>query len=248
MKSRSFAVTLCGAAVLLGSTLSAGAQTVVATTSWVAAFARAAGATDVITLAPLDAVHPPEHELRPSQLLDVARADLVLYAGYEVMAERLVEAVGNDGPRALRVRTGYTPQILRETILAIAREIGTESVAARSIAALEDFLHEWQGERASAEPLQAAAHFHQAALAREIGLDVVEVFGPAPLEAADILRISRLNLDLIIDNVHNPLAGPLEEVSGSPVALWINFPGQHGTQSLLDVLEHNRASLTEALR
>ena len=56
---------------------------VVASTSWTAAFARAAGATDIVTIAPMELRHPPEYEIKPSDLAAVAAARFLVHSGYE---------------------------------------------------------------------------------------------------------------------------------------------------------------------
>ena len=61
-------------AVWIGCTTAAGADggTVVASTEWTAAFAHAAGITEVTVLAPAASRHPAEYQLRPSDLRAVA--------------------------------------------------------------------------------------------------------------------------------------------------------------------------------
>ena len=65
------------------STKKINSVTVVATTSWTAAYAMAAGAADVYVLAPYEMVHPSEYELRPG---DIARLNssrlIILSIGY----------------------------------------------------------------------------------------------------------------------------------------------------------------------
>lgn len=85
--------------VLLGVVLASlafgqGSPRVVASTNWVAAFARAAGALDVTVIAPASVQHPPDYDPRPSDLAAIARADWVLLAGYEGFAKRMEEALG----------------------------------------------------------------------------------------------------------------------------------------------------------
>lgn len=222
---------------------------VVATTSWTGAFAEAAGATDVHVLAPYDMVHPPEYELRPTDLPLVAGADLLVFAGYEVMASRLLASAQGDPGRALRIRTGYTREILTSSIGAIAEALGQPAGAEPAIDELATFLDQWQEEIEASwlRDRPVLVHFHQAGLAEEIGLTVAGVFGPAPLEARQIGELTRLNPALIIDNGHNPIAGPLIETTGAASATWINFPGTDGTRSLLDVLAYNRRATAPLL-
>ena len=238
-----FVLVLCLAA---GAVFS---QSVVASTSWTAAIARAAGATDVVSLAPPELTHPPEYELRPSDLLRVREADVAVYAGYEVMVERLVEAAEATNVTMVRIRTGYNRDILEQSIRAVAEVIDTQSAAEASIERLTLELSRWRRElaRRGLEGARVLAHFHQQGLARELGFDVVGVFGPAPLEAAGIRDLSAQDSELIIDNGHNPVAAPLAETVEAPLVVWYNFPGFEGTESLLDVLRHNRRALAAEL-
>ena len=73
------------------------------------------------------------------------------------------------------------------------------------------------------------------------------MFGPAPLEAAQISRLSAVKAALVIDNWHNEVTGPLREtMRKSRFASLINFPGPDGTVTLLDVLADNRKRLEAA--
>ena len=81
---------------------------VVASTSWVAAFAKLAGATDVTYIAPNNIQHPPDYDPKPSDLAKVANADFVLLAGFEGFAERLKDAAGSKA-KVDAVATDYDP-------------------------------------------------------------------------------------------------------------------------------------------
>ena len=86
-----------------------GEKLVLASTTWVAALAEAAGAQNVRILAPAKLRHPPEYELKPSDLALVSKADYVLYAGWERFAEKLTETVGSAGVRLVRVNAENNP-------------------------------------------------------------------------------------------------------------------------------------------
>ena len=232
---------------ILAATTSAFAQPVVATTAWTAAYAQAAGASEVSVLAPYEMAHPPEYELRPSDIQTIADATLVIYAGYEVMVDRLVSSSG-EGATTLRITTGYTREIMNAAITAIADALGTQTEATESLAELDRFLSEWSDELRDSGLLDrpALVHFHQRGLAEELGLNVVGVFGPAPLEARQISELTGMEPTLIVDNGHNTIAAPIAETTGAAVAVWINFPGTAGTRTLLDVLAYNRADLRRA--
>jgi hypothetical protein len=245
---------LAGALVFLGLGGPAGSEQrhlrAVATNTWTAAFARAAGLEDVVVLAPTDMRHPAEYELKASDVEALKGADLIISTGFEVMAKRLAEAAGGQHIRILQIEADYTPAVLRRSLLAIADAAGTTPQARASIAALEAFEASWK-EELRVKGLTGAAilvHLFQKPLMEELGFRVQGVFGPAPLEAAQISRLSRERVSLIVDNWHNEVAAPLREtLSGVPYSSLINFPGPDGTVTLLDVLADNRKRLAAAV-
>ena len=222
---------------------------VVATNSWTAALAAAAGATDIVTLAPSGLRHPAEYELKPSDAAALRGAGLIVYTGFEVMAQKLAEAAGTQSIRLLKVDADYTVPVLRASINAIADALGTPAVARRSLAELEAFLASWKSELSDAgfggAPI--VVHVFQKPLMEQLGLSVSGVFGPGPLEAAQIARLSPSGAKLIVDNWHNEAGGPLREtMKGAGYASLINFPGADGTTTLLDVLKDDRERLKAA--
>lgn len=228
--------------------VSTAAEEVIATNAWTAAFARAAGATEVQQLAPSGMRHPPEYELRPRDIVAIRDARFIVYAGYEQMVGRLREASGTEA-ELVQIRTGYARAVLRESIGRLAAILGDPTAADAGIAALEGEIEAWSAELldhpVSGRPV--VVHFHQQDLARDLGLNVVSVFGPAPLEAREIARLAGLSPVLIIDNGHNPIAAPLAESASAPVVEFINFPGSSDTSSLMDVIRRNRAVLRDLL-
>jgi hypothetical protein len=222
---------------------------VVATNSWTAAFAAAAGATDIVVLAPSDLRHPAEYELRPSDVASLQGADLIVYTGFEVMAKKVAEAAGSRKIRMLKIDADYSLATMRASITSIAGVTGAQSKADQSIAALESFMASWKAElkRAGLAGAPVVVHLFQQPLAAELGFEVKGMFGPGPLEAAQITKLTPTNAVLVIDNWHNEAAGPLREtMKGSRFASLINFPGPDGTKTLLNVLSDDRARLKAA--
>ncbi|HUI72096.1 MAG TPA: zinc ABC transporter substrate-binding protein [Spirochaetia bacterium] len=222
---------------------------VVATNSWTAAFAVAAGAKDVVTLAPSDLRHPAEYELKPSDVARLKGAKLIVTTGFEVMAKRLAEAAGSRRIRVLRVDADYSLPTLRTSILAIADVLGTQDQARVAIADLETFLASWKQELRD-DGLYGApivVHVFQQPLMTELGFTIKGVFGPAPLEAAQIAKLSAEKVTYIVDNWHNEVAAPLREtMPDARYASLINFPGPDDTETLIDVLSDDRHILSTA--
>lgn len=224
-------------------------QSVVASTSWTGAFAQLAGADEVRVLAPYDMTHPPEYELRPSDLRSVAQADYVVYAGYETMVERLLATADDSEAEAIQIVTVHSEPVLRRSVSTIASALGTETVAEQRLEELLSVLDRWRADvrEYGLDEERVIVHFHQRALAEDLGMNVVGVFGPAPLEARQIDELSKLEPALIIDNGHNPIATPLLETTEARTTTWYNFPGIQDTRTLFDIFALNRADLTSVM-
>lgn len=225
---------------------------VVATTSWTAAFAIAAGAEDVHVLAPYEMRHPAEYELAPSDIAVIANSRYIVFAGYEGSVPRIKEAIGSDGPELIQITTDFSLETLETSILKIADLLGTDAVARRSIAEIADFYADWRKELAGLglSGVSVITHVFHRPLAVVLGAEVLGVYGPAPLEARQIVELSELNPELIVDNYHNDVGKPLRETMGQKrvaVAELVNFPGVAGTVSLIDVLRENRRRVRELM-
>ena len=222
---------------------------VVATTTWTAALATAAGVADVVTLAPSDLRHPAEYEMKPSDVTSLRGADLIIASGFEVMAKKLAEAAGSQKIKVLQIGADYSLETMKRSILAIAALTGTEGEARANIAALKSFFTSWKEELRAKGLLGAAVlgHVFQLPLMKELGFTVKGKFGPGPLEAAQIAKLSMEKAAFIVDNWHNEVGSPLRETLPTTryVSL-INFPGPDGTVTLLDVLADNRKRLADA--
>ena len=219
---------------------------VVATTSWTAAFVRAAGVDAPYVLAPYELRHPAEYELKPSDIHVVTQADVVVFSGYENMVSKIKDAVGGVKPKLLQIATDYRMETIRRSVLSVAEAVGDRSLAENNIRDIDAFYAEWREQLRRRGILGGSVlvHFFQRPLAEELGFDVLAVFGPGPLEARQIAEMSEENPVVIIDNWHNPTGTPLiETIPDSAYVTFINFPGEARTVTLLDVLEYNRAAL-----
>lgn len=227
--------------------LPADEKIVTASTSWTAAFARAAGAADVRVLAPMELRHPPEYELRPSDLEAVKNSALVIYAGYEKFASKLAETAGGAGLRSLRIRTTNDPGTVKAEAAKIAAVLGTEDRLAAWITAFDPFAEEIRRRILTAWPdRRAVVHKMQRPFAEWLGLDIVGEYGPAEPSPALVLQLVRLRPALVIDNQHNPSGFPIAESAGAAHAPLINFPGKDGTRTIEDVYRYNADVLVKA--
>ena len=220
---------------------------VVATSSWTAAYAQAAGAEKIVVLAPFEMAHPSEYELRPGDIPKLTDATVIIFAGYEVMTERLKKGLDLPAEKLLQIDTEYSFDSMEKSILKIAAKLGTESVARENLAAIRRAFDDGKkvfNDRGMAG-IPVIVHRFQSSIACELGFVQVIVFGPASPEASEIIAVSKTDAILIIDNFHNPVGQPLKEVlQDANYRQLLNFPGQKGTKTLTDVIRYNIAQLT----
>jgi zinc transport system substrate-binding protein len=233
-------------AVCLGAA-AASAQSVVASTSWTAAIARAAGAADITVIAPLELKHPPEYEIKPSDLDAVSGASLVVYGGYEKFAKRLAETSGSAGISELKLNTDNVPAVLKAEAKKVAEYIGTLDSYGKWAAAFDPFAEAMRARVQAVYPdKRVAVQRMLKTYAEWLGFEVVGTFGPGEPSPAVVLEIVRQKPALVIDNFHNPSGKPIAESLKVPLVELINFPGKDGTKSIEDVFAYNERRFLNA--
>lgn len=221
---------------------------VVATSSWTAAYAQAAGAEKIVVLAPFDMPHPSEYELRPGDILKLMDASVIIYAGYEVMTERMKKGLELPTEQLLQIDTDYSFKSMEKSIMAIAAKLDTENVARENLSEIRCLFDEGKKffEYKGMSGLPVAVHRFHVSLIRELGFIPAIIFGPASPEAQEIIAVSKTDVLLIIDNYHNPVGQPFKEVlKNVRYRQLLNFPGQKGTKTLTDVIRNNMSQLSE---
>ncbi|MFC2821771.1 MAG: ABC transporter substrate-binding protein [Sphaerochaeta sp.] len=214
----------------------------VASTSWVAAIGELSGLDDISTIAPANLKHPPEYEITADDLAEVVRADLFLYAGYEVMMETIKTAAGLDEAKTIRVKTQNRLSVLGPIVEKISSMAGTQTVASERYGAYEKMIEEAREEIKSRglDKIPCYVNSNQTPLAEDLGLNVAGIFGPAPLTSNQIADAAGKKYKLIIDNVHAIVTEPLREVCpDSVILIWRNFPEYIGNNALYSVVEEN---------
>lgn len=213
---------------------------VVASTSWVAAMARAAGAREVTVLAPVELKHPPEYDFRPGDIIAATQAQWIVWAGYEGFIKNLISAAEIPQTKVISTTTNNAPPVVREAVRKLAQQLGTldsYQTWEQELSALEAQLVAGM-KRAGTSGSKAAVQFHHQALARWLGYQVVYVFGPGELTMTQLQEIEALQPVIVIDNWHMAQGEPLKNDGRSYVQL-LNFPGAYGTESILEVLRYN---------
>lgn len=222
---------------------------VVVTSSWTGAYAMMAGAEAYELLAPSDMQHPTEYELQIEDIRKIRDADIIICGGYEVMMERIRSGLNIDPDKILQIKTDYNEDHIVQSVMNIANRIGTTEQAIENLKKLNKVYEESRTKisKAGLQDVPVIVQFFIRPLAEAFGMEVNGIFGPRQLEAFNIQEMMALEFDLILDNAHNPSAGPLAESKGNvPVAYLINFPGQGGTESLEDVINYNLEAIFNA--
>ncbi len=222
-------------------------KTVVASTAWTAAFALAAGADSVVVLAPVELKHPPEYELKPSDLAAVRNASLIVYAGYEKFAKKLAETAGGAGLQTLRILTTNAPDTIKAESRKIADLLGTRDRFDAWAARFDETARETRRRILAAYPdRRVVAHKMQMPFVEWLGLDVVGEFGPEEPSPMKVLELVRKKPALVLDNYHNPSGFPIAEAAKSAYTQLINFPGRDGTRTFEDLYSYNAGLLEKA--
>jgi len=229
-------------------TASGGGKVVVASTSWVAAIARAGGAQNVRVLAPVDLRHPPEYELRPSDLTAAGEADLIVYAGWEMFAEKLAETAGGANVRMLKLATTNTPEALKAEARKVAEALGTVSAFEAWAASFDPFAEDLRRRVQDAYgDRRAVVQRMQTPFIQWLGFEIIGEYGPAEPSPAVILELVQTKPPLVVDNYHGPSGFPIAEAAGAPYAELLNFPGKDGTETLEDLFRYNADLLINAV-
>lgn len=221
---------------------------IVASTSWVGAFAKAAGATDITIIAPSSVQHPPDYDPKPSDLQAVADADYVLYAGFEGFAPRLQEAVGGSAERLLTVQTENSPAVIKAEVLRLSDLFGTRPHAEAFLTGFDAEYTRLSQDVRTALGAQTPIVVSQAFVVPWVGfagLEPAGVYGPAPLTPEELATLTKAQPRFIFENVHMGGGQPIAEATTATVINLINFPD--ADLDLLAVFQRNAATLKAAL-
>jgi hypothetical protein len=209
--------------------------------------ARAAGADNVRILAPLDLRHPPEYELKPSDLNAASKADIIIYAGWEQFAKKLADTAGSAGVRTITVQTSNNPEEFKAEAAKIARALGTEAKLEEWWSAFLPFAETLRERVLAAYPdRRVVVNRMQTPFVAWLGFDVVGEFGPAEPSPAVILELARMKPALVLDNYHGPSGQPVAEAANAVYVELLNFPGKDGTLTIEDVFRYNADVLIQA--
>lgn len=233
------------AALTLVSSAWGQSKKVVASTSWAAAFADIAGADEVESIAPVNLRHPPEYEITVSDVQKISDSEVFIFAGFERMMKTLGTKVPNKGV-SVQVVLDNSLATVKESTLKIAQALGTEEIQKARFAEYEKLVKDGQKKalKKKLNKKKVLCNKNQTYLAKELGLDIVGVFGPGPVSAEELLEAKKAGYDLIIDNIHNPTGKPVTEILPKAKYIeWRNFPTAVEHDALKKVVADNIDSL-----
>ena len=213
---------------------------VIASTPWTAAFADIAGLDGVDSIAPANMKHPPEYEITVSDIKKVTCCKFMIYAGYERMMKTIADAAGNVA--LIKISTDNSVATVESQAKLIASKFHTESICEKRVASYKKTVENARGlvaERGLASK-KVLVHAMQIYLAKDLGFTVTDTFGPGPLTAEQIAKAKKEGYDIIIDNIHNPVASTLAEVCpNAKIIQWRNFPEENKRGALEKVVIQN---------
>ena len=131
---------------------------------------------------------------------------------------------------------------VQESTLKIAQALGTEEIQKARFAEYEKLVKDGQKKalKKKLNKKKVLCNKNQTYLAKELGLEIVGVFGPGPVSAEELLNAKKAGYDLIIDNIHNPTGKPVTEVlPKAKYIVWRNFPEAVEHDALKKVVKEN---------
>ncbi|MER5929097.1 zinc ABC transporter substrate-binding protein [Streptomyces sp. NPDC002054] len=227
---------------------SAGRPTVVVTTTWEGAFAKAAGAEDIKVIVPQSVHHAPDYDPKPSDLAAVAKADFVLYAPFEPYAAKIKEAAGSKA-ELVEVNLDNDPEKAGAEVARLAALFGTDEAARKWKSGFDTEYARLNGELKAAWPGgQSPAVVSQvftAWSAKLAGATTVGTYGPEAVTPAQLAELSAKKPALVLDNAHMS-TGTVLPGSGARQVKIVNYPGNE--LDLLAVYRNAAAELKKAMQ
>ncbi|WP_046776580.1 metal ABC transporter solute-binding protein, Zn/Mn family [Streptomyces yangpuensis] len=224
-----------------------GKPSVVVTTTWEGALAKAAGAEDIKVIVPQSVHHAPDYDPRPSDLAAVAKADFVLYAPFEPYAAKIKEAAGS-GAKLVEVELDNDPDKVSAEVGRLAGLFGTADAAAQWKTGFDaeytklnkELQAGWPGGRSPSVVTQVFTAWS----AKLAGATTVGTFGPEAVTPAQLAELAAKKPSLVLDNAHMSTGAVLPDSDAKQVKI-VNYPGDD--LDLLPVYRYAAAELKKAM-
>jgi zinc transport system substrate-binding protein/iron/zinc/copper transport system substrate-binding protein len=220
-------------------------EAVVASTSLAGAIAKAAGAKEIRIIVSSEMRHPPEYDLKPSDLLRFEGARVVIYGGYERMVSKLLETSKNKNILAIQINTDTSPENLISQARKISEVLKTEKEEQIWEKKFLEKLKEIQKRISPFSGKRAIVHRFAQPFAQWAGLQIVQIVSPGELTPRVIGDAVGKNPEMVIDIYHVPVAQAIAENAKCKYIQVINFPGVSHTQTLEDIFEYNASQLRQ---
>lgn len=242
----------CGAQAAGGSAPSAAPEpsgpTVVAASSWEAAFAKAAGANKVTVIVPPSIKHAPDYDPKPSDLAAVSGANFVLYAQFEGFAGKIKDAAGSNA-KVVEVNLDNSRDNVDKEVRRLAALFGTQPAAEQWISGFDRQYDQlatqvkaaWPG----GQPPKVVAQGFVGYAAQLSGAQVLDTYGPDPVTAAKLAELSAKNPQYVLDNEHMTTGTVLPGTPAKQLEI-TNYPGPD--LDLLPVYQANAKTLIDAFQ
>lgn len=218
---------------------------VLCSTVWIASFAQIAGAENIEFIVPETLQHPPEYELKLSDIKKINDCDYFIYAGFDRMSNLISESKNFDFiPIKIDCKNSF--EVIYSQTNKIADVLGTKSKWEKNIKEVEVFFLNAKKliSEKSLDQKKIACNFNQLAFAKSLGLNVISSLGPNELSFGELLEIEKGKWDFVIDNIHNPIVKKDWEIAPeSKIVIWRNFPTQLEEKTLIRMLESNLEKL-----
>ncbi|MEN8651904.1 zinc ABC transporter substrate-binding protein [Streptomyces sp. 21So2-11] len=224
-----------------------GKPTVVVTTTWEGALAKAAGAEKVKVIVPQSVQHAPDYDPKPSDLAAVADADFVLYAPFEPYAGKIKEAAGSKA-ELVEVNLDNDADNVRAEVTRLGKLFGTAKAATQWKTAFtteyaklsKELKADWPAGKSPAVVSQVFTTW----AAKLAGATSAGTFGPEAVTPAQLAELSKKKPALVLDNAHMSTGTVLPD-SGAKQVKIVNYPGED--LDLLPVYRNAAAELTKAM-
>jgi zinc transport system substrate-binding protein len=200
------------------------AATVIASTTWVGALAKAAGADDVAVIAPANIPDPAGFAPTDEELAPAAKAEHVVYAETDGFAAALRGAAGK--AHLVPVKPAVTLPQIRAEVTRLGKEFGTEAAAARWLATFESQVSGMSDALRGMAPIpafKAVAAADVAQWAPFAGVEVVATYGPGPATGPKLAALVARKPKLLLASVHHPNDVP--RIPGAIRVDLVNYPG-----------------------
>jgi zinc transport system substrate-binding protein len=234
--------------ILVIQSTSIAQEVVIASTSLSGAIAKAAGATEVRVLTPAEMRHPPEYELKPSDLIKFEGARLVVYGGYEKMVAKLLETSQNKNIKAIQIDTTTSPENLMIQARKAAQVLNTEKKEEMWEQNFREKLKVLKEKVTAFSEKKAVVHLQAQPFGKWVGFSVVQVIRPGELTPKAVADAIAQNPELVVDILHLPMAKVIAENAKCKYIQVINFPGIENTATLGDIFEFNSRQLIRAFQ